>query len=262
MTLLGGILFLMISEGASRLSFSFPFTPTLGSGSEGGVFYQLTGTAILILTCALVAGPVGFAIGCTRYFLSAEGRLRAFLDSLLHVLAGIPSILFGIFGFIVFVKLFGWNKSWLGGGLVLALMALPTVTQGVIAKLDAIPVDVVNAAHALGFDREKILRTVLFPYGRAGLLTGLLMSLGRAMGETAPIMFTAAVYSGATLPGGVADSPVLALPYHIFNLSQDLNSDTARATAWATALVLVAVAALVTLVAAPFRYASHEEGRR
>lgn len=262
LSLLVGILLFMIVQGASRLSVSFLFTPTFGSGSEGGVAFQLLGTLLLVLSCGLVAGPMGLAVGCTRFFLPSEGWLRKALDSGLHVMAGVPSILIGIFGFIVFVKFLGWNKSWLGGGLALALMALPTVTQGVIAKLDAIPVAVIQAAYALGFDREKVLRTVVLPYGRAGLLTGLLLSLGRAMGETAPIMFTAAVYYGATFPTGVSESPVLALPYHVFNLSQDLHSQDARATAWASAFVLVGLAMLMTLLAAPFRYGSHEEGRR
>jgi phosphate transport system permease protein len=120
----------------------------------------------------------------------------------------------------VFVKFLGWGKSWLAGGLLLGLMILPTVTVSLVERIKVLPARYVEAAAGLGLTRSQIVRSVILPQTVGGLVTGLLLGLARAAGETAPILFAATVFAGATVPTGVRDSPVLSLPYHIFVLAQ------------------------------------------
>ncbi len=172
---------------------------------------------------------------------------------------GLPSILFGLFGFIVFVQWCGWGKSWLAGGLVLAMSMLPTVTVSLIERLKAIPREYTQAAAALGLNRAQIVWAVLLPQARGGLLTGSLLGLARAAGETAPIMFTATIFAGATWPHGFRESPVLTLPYHIFILAQDSFDPAVGAKLWGAALVLLALVFALSLLALPSRLKMHEE---
>jgi len=171
----------------------------------------------------------------------------------------LPSIVFGLFGFIVFVQGCGWGKSWLVGGIVLALSMLPTVALALIDRLKAIPAKYVEAAAGLGLSRTQIIWAVLLPQSWGGLLTGLFLGLARSAGETAPIMFTATIFAGATLPRGIHDSPVLSLSYHIFILAQDSFDPAVGAKLWGAALVLLALVFTLSLAALPSRLRLHEE---
>ena len=122
---------------------------------------------------------------------------------------------------IVFVGVLGWGKSWLSGGILLGMMILPTVTVALIERIESLPGKYLEAAAGLGLSRSQIVWSVVLPQSATGLITGSLLGLARAAGETAPIMFTAAVFAGASLPQGIRESPVLSLPYHIFVLAQD-----------------------------------------
>ena len=177
------------------------------------------------------------------------------------MLNGVPSILFGILGLIVFVKFLGWGKSWLSGGLLLGLMILPTVTVSLIERIKVLPPKYVEAAAGLGLSRSQVVRSVVLPQCAGGLITGLLLGLARAAGETAPIMFTATVFDGVKLPAGVRQSPVLSLPYHIFNLAQDSFDPEVGAKVWGTAAVLLALVFLLGAAALPVRVRVHEEAR-
>ena len=177
------------------------------------------------------------------------------------MLNGVPSILFGILGLIVFVKFLGWGKSWLSGGLLLGLMILPTVTVSLIERIKALPPAYVEAAVGLGLSRSQVVWSIVLPQSVGGLVTGLLLGLARAAGETAPIMFTATVFAGVTLPAGVRESPVLSLPYHIFILAQDSFDPAAAARVWGAAAVLLGVVFLLSAAALPVRLRVHEEAR-
>src|SRR5262249_2325548 len=148
-----------------------------------------------------------------------RGRERLWL--FLSLLNGIPSILFGIFGLIVFVKFFGWGKSWLTGGILFGIMIVPMLSLSLVERLRALPRKNVEAGAGLGLSRSQIIWSIILPQCANGLVTGSLLGLARAAGETAPIMFTATIFAGATLPQDIRESPVLTLPYHIFILSQD-----------------------------------------
>lgn len=188
-----------------------------------------------------------------------SARLRRCLAIVLYTLNGVPSILFGILGLIVFVKFLGWGKSWLSGGIILGFMILPTVTVALNERIKVLPRKYIEAGFGLGLTPSQIVRSVILPQTVGGLITGLLLGLARAAGETAPIMFTATIFAGATLPGGIVESPVLSLPYHIFILSQDSYDPNVAAKVWGTATVLLGLVLALSAIAIPMRVRVHEE---
>ena len=256
------ILGVLLVRGLGSIDWAFLTSDTRSAGAEGGILYQILGTLILIATALAVAAPPALAIGLTRVvFLRSRPRAARAVDALLHALNGIPSIVFGILGLLIFLKFFDWGKSWLAGGILLGVMILPTLTVSLVERLAAVPRKYIEAAVGLGLTREQIITAVWLPQSWSGLLTGSLLGLARAAGETAPILFVTAVFSGATLPTGIRDNPVLALPYHVFVLAQDSFNDDARANLWGAALVLVLLVACFNLAALPLRLNLHEESR-
>ncbi len=257
--LLVGLVAVIAARGAPALSWSF-FTGQIRLvGAAGGIFWNLVGTLILLVTACAACTPLAVGIALLeRVWLTGERR-RSWLRTALYAMNGLPSVLFGLFGFILFVQWLGWGKSWLAGGLVLALSMLPTVTLALIERLRAIPARYVEAAAAAGLNRAQIVWAVLLPQARGGLITGTLLGLARAAGETAPIMFTATIFAGATFPTAIRDSPVLSLPYHIFILAQDSFDPAVGTRLWGAALVLLGLVFSLSLLALPGRLKQHEE---
>lgn len=257
--ILVGLVGVIAQRGVPALSWSF-FTEQIRLvGAAGGIFWNLVGTLILLVSAFLICAPLALGLALVERVWLSSARTRKALRTLLYTLNGLPSIVFGLFGFIVFVHWCGWGKSWLIGGIVLALSMLPTVTIALIERLQAIPAKYVEAAAALGLSKAQIVRAVLLPQAWGGLITGSLLGLARAAGETAPIMFTATIFAGATLPSGIKESPVLTLPYHIFILAQDSFDPAVGSKLWGAALVLLALVFLLSLLALPSRLQLHEE---
>jgi len=252
---------LVLFRGAAAISWTFLTEQVRSVGAEGGIFFQLVGTGILVTTAALVAVPVaaGTAIAIAVYVAAPRRRV---LEAALHALNGVPSVVFGLFGFAFFFQLLDFRKSWLSGGLVLGMMIVPTIAVAFLEKLRAIPDATVEAAVGLGLSRAALVTTVLLPQALSGLGSGTLLGLSRAAGETAPIMFTAVIFAGATVPRGIVDSPVLALPYHIFVMAQDSFDPRVGEKVWGTAVVLLALVLALSLLALPVRLKAHEEARR
>jgi phosphate transport system permease protein len=180
---------------------------------------------------------------------------------LLYLLNGVPSILFGLLGLVVFVLFLGWGKSWLTGGILLGIMILPTVAVALAERIQSLPRQYLEAAAGLGLSQSQIVWSVILPQSFSGWITGSLLGLARAAGETAPIMFAATIFAGATWPHGVKESPVLSLPYHIFILAQDTFDPAAGAKVWGAAVVLLLLVFSLSLIALPFRLRLHEEAR-
>lgn len=261
-SILAGLVAVVVWKGFPALSGSFFIEQIRLVGAEGGIFFNLVGTLILIATALAVSGPVaiGMALVHGVYLRRAAARRRLALG--LYVLNGVPSILFGIFGLIVFVKFFGWGKSWLTGGILLGAMILPTVTVSLMERVASVPQEYLSAATGLGLSRSRVIWSVILPQSFKGWVTGSLLGLGRAAGEVAPIMFTATIFSGASLPHGVKESPVLSLPYHIFILAQDSFDPAIGSKVWGTAVVLLLLVLALSVMALPARIRMHEEARR
>ncbi|HET9443143.1 MAG TPA: ABC transporter permease subunit, partial [Acidimicrobiales bacterium] len=231
---------------------AFWWTAAVGA-SGGGIGRQLAGTLLLVGVAGLLAGPVGLGLGLVvaEY---APPRLARALRTLTLTLGGVPSIVLGLWGYWLFSTRLGWGKSWLAGAVVLAVVALPVVVVAVAAAAASLPAERREAARGLGLRRDQVTRSVVVPHALPGLVTGLLLGLARAAGETAPLLFTATVFSGApALPAGVRQSPVSALPTHVFALAQDAVEPAAQRMAWGAALVLVVVAGGLVLAAVPAR---------
>jgi phosphate transport system permease protein len=251
----------ILGKGLPAVNWRFLVESIGEAGASGGVADQIIGTLILGFTAIALAAPaaLGFAIAMRFYVPGDAWRRRLLL--VLYLLNGVPSLLFGIFGFIVFTRGLGWGKSWLAGGIVLGFMILPTVTVAVTDRIRSIPFARLEAAVGLGLTRAQVIHSVVIPRALSGVATGGLLGVARAVGETAPIHYTATVFSGASIPTGIRENPVLSLPYHIFVLAQDAFEPSARERVWATAVVLLGLVAVLSLIALPFRWRAHEEAR-
>jgi phosphate transport system permease protein len=240
------------TRGAEALSPRFWLAMSRGA-SGGGIRGQLSGTALLVVVAGLLAAPVGLGLGLVMSEYVGPGVGRG-MRTLTFTLGGVPSILLGLWGYWLFSTRLGWGKSWLAGGIVLAVVAVPPVAVAVADAVAALPAARREAALALGLRREQVLRSVLVPQAVPGLVTGLLLGLARAAGETAPLLFTATVFNGApVLPSGVRQSPVAALPTHIFVLAQDAADPAALRAAWGAAVALIVLAGVLVAGAVPAR---------
>lgn len=248
-----GIVGWIASQGAGALSWDFLTRASSGAGTEGGVFFQTVGTLILIASALFFAVPTAIGIALVHSVYWAGRPWRGPLTGALHLLNATPSILFGILGFLFFILFLDWGKSWLAGGLVLAVMILPTLTLALVKGIEALPARQIEAAAGLGLRRPQIIASVILPQSLRSLITGSLLGLARAAGETAPILFVAATFSGARWPEGIRENPVLALPYHIFVLAQDSFDPAAQQQLWGAALLLVMLVFALSLAALPFR---------
>lgn len=258
-SILGWLIFAIARRGWPAISWQF-FTEQIRLvGASGGIFYNLIGTGILLLTAFITSSPMALSLALLHGVYLREGRWKRALEILLYVINGMPSIVCGIFGLIVFVQFLGWGKSWLSGGFLLGIIMLPTVTVALMERIASLPVRYVEAATGLGLRQSQIIWSIILPQSLSGLVTGSLLGLARAAGEIAPIMFTATIFAGATIPHGVKESPVLSLPYHIFILAQDSFDPSVGAKVWGTALVMIGLVFVLSLIALPARLKMHEE---
>ncbi|EST38750.1 hypothetical protein N566_05725 [Streptomycetaceae bacterium MP113-05] len=257
--LLFGILIILVTKGSGALDPSFWLTAASGS-STGGVRDQVLGTLLLVVTTGLVSLPLGLGAGIL-IGVWASARTARLLQTMTVVVGGAPTILLGLAGFVLLSSALGWGRSWLAGVLVLVPVVIPVVALATSARIKAMPHELTESAMTLGLSRSQYIRSVVIPYTWPATNTGLLLGLARAAGETAPLLFTATVFFGApALPGGVVDSPIQALPTHIFTLSQDSGNPQSMAQAWSSALALVLITAVLLCVAVALR--NRREGER
>ena len=238
--LLAFILTTILWKGLPALNISFLFEESRDFGKSGGIFYQALGTLLLMVGAALLCLPValGSVLFQTEFLKSAA--VKKFLRLLIYSLNGVPTIIFGLIGYLFFGLLLDTGVSWVTGTLILAVMILPTLHVSIQEAVETIPSAYREAGLGLGLTPWQLIRSVIVPQSVYGIVTGNLLGLARAAGETAAIMFTATTFSGVLLPESWSD-PVPTLQTHILILAQEAVSPQALANAWGAGLVLLAL---------------------
>lgn len=255
------ILYFIVIRGAGVINLEF-FTSMPREGmTEGGILPALLGTFYLATGAILFALPLGVfaAIYLSEY--ARQGRLIRVIRLGVNNLAGVPSVVFGLFGLAVFVKFFGFGVSIISGALTLGILILPTIIRASEEALLAVPRSFREASLALGATKWQTIRRAVLPSATPGILTGAILGVGRAAGETAPILFTAATFFITRLPSSIFDE-VQALPYHIYALmTEGTHPDLQVPIAYGTALILISLVLLINLVAITIRYRIRKEKR-
>lgn len=248
----GGLLiFLMaaiVISGAKAFSLSFFLTPATNFGANGGILYQIIGSILLVVVAAVLVLP--FAVGAAVYRseYAQNEHVKRVMDLSLFCMNGIPSVTYGIFGLILFVNIFGTGISWFVGSIILAMMMLPTVTLTSFQAMNAIPKRYRENGLALGLPQSDVVWSIVIPQSLHGIITGLLLGLARAIGETAPIMFIATAFSGVSVPQSLVE-PVATLPTHILALAQQATNPDALRNAWGASLTLIILVMIFSALA-------------
>lgn len=236
---IGYILFDIVRHGLPALNWAFISEYPRKSGSEGGILPAIVGTLSLLAGTIVVALPLGI---CSAIYLSEyaeQNRFTAMIRLAIITLAGVPSIVYGLFGLGLFVLFLNFGTSILAGSLTLACMILPTIIVSSEEALRAVPYGYRDASLALGATKWETIRTNVLPYSLSGIITGSILGIGRAAGETAPILLTVAAFYLPRLPNSIFDQ-VMALPYHLYILAtQHPEADKVLPLQYATALVLL-----------------------
>jgi len=250
---LGGIVFYIFYNGIGAISWEFITKPPTHSMTQGGIMPAILGTVYLTLGAIAVGLPLGIASAIYLTEYARQGRIVRLIKVGINCLAGVPSVVFGLFGLGFFVIFLKFGSSILSGSLTLGFLILPTIIGASEEALKAVPQTFREASLVSGgFQMADHLPDCL-PNALPGILTGSILGIGRAAGETAPIMFTAAAYFTAKLPGSVFDE-VMALPYHIYVLATaGTNIEATRPIQFGTVLVLVAVVLGIDLIAIVIR---------
>lgn len=250
---LGVILFYMIREGSGAISWAFLTQFPRKAMTEGGIFPALVGSFYLTIGAILAALPFALASAIWLSEYSKGGWYVRLIRIGINSLAGVPSIVFGLVGLAFFVKVLGIGVSLLAGALTLALLILPILIRAAEEALQSVPMNFREGALALGATQWHAVRTVVLPAAIPGILTGAVLGISRAVGETAPIMFTAAAFYMTRLPASPFDK-VMALPYHVFVMATESpNYWKTKDLQFGTALVLLGLVLTMNLGAVIWR---------
>jgi len=251
---LGIIIWDIFSKGVGVISWQFLTQAPREGMTEGGIFPAILGTFLVSLITVLFAVPLGMfaAIYLNEYAL--PGRTTRLIRLAIRNLSGVPSIVYGLFGVVLFVQMMKLGTSVLSAGLTLGLLTLPWTITASEEALKTVPKSYREGALALGATKWYAIRTNVLPYAIPGMLTGVILGLARAAGETAPILFTGAAFFLPHLPKSILDQ-FMALPYHLYILAtQHHDIAKVRPIAYGTALVLLCLILLLSTSAIYFRY--------
>ena len=244
-----GILTYIFFYGFRAISWDFLTLPPTDSMTSGGIMPAIVGTLYLTIGAISVALPLGVvsAIYLTEY--AKQGRWIRIIRIGVNCLAGVPSVVFGLFGLGFFVVFLKFGSSILAGSLTLGILILPTIIGASEEALKSVPQTFREASLALGVSKWSTISRIVLPSALPGILTGSILGVGRAAGETAPIMFTAAAFFTASLPKSIFDE-VMALPYHIYVLATaGTHIEQTRSLQYGTVLVLVGLVLGIALIA-------------
>lgn len=248
--ILGVIIFDIVSKGLPAISWEFLTQTPYDIGRKGGIFPAIIGTLYLVAGAILFALPIGVlgSIYLTEY--AKEGNITKIIRSAVDNLNGTPSIVFGLFGFAFLVLYLNFGVSLIAGQLSLGFMVLPTIIRTTEEALLSVPKSIREGSLAVGATKWHTIQKVVLPPALPGIITGIVLSIGRAAGETAPILFTAAVFSQRYLTTSLFQ-PVMALPYHLFILAT--NVPGSGLASYGTALVLLILVIILYAIATLIR---------
>jgi len=241
-------------KGGGTVTWAFLSQMPRRGMTEGGIFPAIMGTFLVTIVTALLAVPLGMfsAIYLNEY--ARKSRINRLIRLAIRNLSGVPSIVYGLFGVILFVNMLKFGTSILSAGLTLGLMTLPWTITASEESLKTIPNSYREGALALGATKWQAIRTNVLPYALPGMLTGTVLGLARAAGETAPIMFTGAAFSLPFLPKSLGDQ-FMALPYHLYVMAtQHHDIAKVRPLAYGTALVLIVLVLGMNMAAIVLRF--------
>jgi len=243
------IILKIVWNGLPTISWEFLAEMPRNSGAEGGILPAIVGTLLLVLGTVAVALPLGMATAIYLSEYARPGRFTRTVRLAIVTLAGVPSIVFGLFGLGLFVIFLRFGASLLSGCLTLACMILPTIIVSSEEALRTVPRSLREGSLALGATKWQTIYKNVLPYSIPGMLTGSILGVGRAAGETAPILLTVAAFYLPKLPKSIFDQ-VMALPYHLYVLAtQHPDVAKVRPMQYGTALVLVVLVLGVNLAA-------------
>ena len=248
------ILYDIVSKGAVVINWRFLTTMPSDGMTRGGILPAIAGTFFVTIITAVLAIPMG--MGCAIYLneYAKDGMITRLIRMSIRNLSGVPSIVYGLFGVILFVQLMNIGTCILSAGLTLGLITLPWTITASEEALKNVPNSYREGALALGATKWQTIRTNVLPYAIPGMLTGTILGLSRAAGETAPILFTGAAFYLPFMPKSLLDQ-FMALPYHLYIMSTQHHSIAkVRPIAYGTALVLIALVFTMNLFAVVLRY--------
>ena len=245
------ILGMLIHKGGSALSIDFLFTAPTDGMTAGGIFPALFGTVWLVTVALLISVPIGVAAALYLSEYAGDNWFTRLINLAIINLAGVPSIVHALFGVGAFVIFFGFGTSILAASLTLAIMTLPIIIVATRESLQAVPIAFREACWNMGATRWQTIRRVVLPNAISGILTGVILEVSRTTGETAPIMFTGAVFFTPFLPQSIFDQ-TMAMSLHLFVVATQV-PNVPDDLPFGVALVLIAMVLLMNSISIAFR---------
>ena len=243
----------IIYNGIGVISWEFLTQPPTEGMTAGGIFPAIVGTLCLVTGSMIFAFPLGAMAGIYMNEYTSNGWFVKIIRVVTNNMSGIPSIVFGLFGMTLFVNTLGFGDSILAGSLTLGLLVLPIVIRTTEEALKSVPDAFRSGSLALGATKLQTIQRVILPTAYPNIITGLILSIGRVSGETAPILFTVAAYFLPKLPTSIFDQ-VMALPYHLYVIATSgTDIEASRPIAFGTALVLIVIVLIMNTLAAVIR---------
>jgi phosphate transport system permease protein len=247
------ILAFIVTKGIGVISWEFISAMPKNGMTEGGIFPAIVGTLCLVLASMIFAFPVGVLAAIYMSEYVKDGWPKKIIKQMTNNLAGVPSIVFGLFGMSLFVNKLEFGDSILAGGLTLGLLVLPVIIRTTEESLKAVDDTFRQASFGLGASKWETTSKIVFPIAFPNIITGLILSIGRVSGETAPILFTVAAYFLPKLPTSIFDQ-AMALPYHLYVIATSgTDIEKSRAMAYGTALILIIIVLISNLLANALR---------
>ncbi|MDR3111644.1 MAG: phosphate ABC transporter permease PstA [Elusimicrobiota bacterium] len=243
------IICFIASKGLKAISWEFLTSVPKNAMTAGGIAPAIVGTFYLTIAAIIFALPLGLASAIYLNEYSPKSFVVNVIRMSVNNLAGVPSVIFGLFGLAVFVKFLGFGVSIISGSLTLGILILPGIISASQEALMAVPNSIREASLALGATKWQTIKNTVVPAAIPGIMTGVILSIGRAAGETAPILFTAATFYKRGYPDSIF-SEVMALPYHIYALmTEGTKPEKQIFIAYGCSLVLLAAVLLISAAA-------------